>query len=196
MTTLAAPTTYTPEDVARLSAETGKLYELVGGRLIEKPPISTTANWVATRVSFFLQSTYDPARAFVFVEQPTYCFDPGEMRRPDVALVWAERLPGGLSDDELRVVPDLIVEVVSPSNKYIEQMDRVEQWLDVGVPMVWLIEPTLRWAHVYRRDGSVTLLRDADTFQNDPLLPGLTLRIADVLPPRAPAPAAPPAPNP
>ena len=193
MTTLAAPTTYTPEDVARLSDETGKLYELLGGRMIEKPPMSTTANWVAGEVAFRLRSTYLPARAFVFVEQPTYCFDPGEMRRPDVALVWAERLPDGLSDDELRVVPDLVVEVVSPSNKYIEQMDRVEQWLDVGAPMVWVIEPTLRWAHVYRSDGSVSLLRAADTFANDPLLPDLTLRISDVLPA---APAAPTATSP
>src|SRR4051794_24941778 len=101
MTTVAAPTRYTPEEVARLSDQTGKLYEVVGGQLVEKVQVSTLANWISGQVVVLLRSTYPAARAYAFVEQPTYCFaDPDQQRRPDVALVWAERLPAGPTDDE------------------------------------------------------------------------------------------------
>jgi Uma2 family endonuclease len=185
MTTVAAPTTYTPLEVARLSNESGKLYELIHGKLVEKGPMSTRANWVAGRVTFLLNSTYPISRGYVFVEQPTYCFeDPSHMRRPDVSLVWAERLPAGLTDDELYVAPDLVVEVVSPSNTYADILLRLRDWFEAGVPIILVIEPALRWAHVYRRGGSsVTLLREGDTLTDEPQLPGLVLRMVDLFPP-------------
>jgi Uma2 family endonuclease len=184
MTTVAAPTRYTPEDVARLSDQTGKLYELVGGQLVEKPQVSTIANWISGRAVVLLDAAYPIRRAYVFVEQPTYCFaDPDQQRRPDVAMVWAERLPGGPTADELMIAPDFVVEIVSPRNTVDDQLERVDEFLTAGVPVVWLIDPGRRWLHVYRRDGTGTILRAADTFRDEPSLPGLIVRVADLFPP-------------
>jgi Uma2 family endonuclease len=182
MTTLSVPTKYTPQEVTRLSDQDRKLYELVGGNLVEKIQVSTQANWVAGQIAFLLKTTYPASRAYVFPEQPTYCFPDGEMRRPDVALVWAERLPEGLNDDELHVAPDLVVEVVSPTNRFDEQVDRVADYLDAGVPIVLVAQPARRWIHVYRKDESVALLRAKDTLKDEPLLPGLILPVADCFP--------------
>src|SRR5262245_50836296 len=142
MTTIAAPTRYTPADVERLSHQTGKLYELVGGELVEKE-VSTLANWVAGQIVTLLNSLYGPQRAYVFVEQPTYCFDDSlkDGKRPDVCLVWTERLPEGPNDDELYVSPDLVVEVASPTNGFSQQLSRVRKYLRAGVPIVWVIDP-------------------------------------------------------
>lgn len=187
MTTVAAPTEYmyTPECIARLSRETGKHYELFGGELVEKR-VSMRTSWLAGQVGSLLHGTYPPSRAYVFIQQPIYCFsEPGEMRKPDVALVWAERFADGLDDDELYIPPDLVVEVVSPSNTFSNRFQRVENYLSSGVPVVWVVDPPLRWVHVYRRDGSTQLLRAADTLRDEAHLPGLALNVADFFPPVA-----------
>src|SRR4051794_30887331 len=137
MATTAAPIRYTPADVERLSHQAGKLYELVDGELVEKE-VSTLANWVAGQILTLLNTVYGANRAYVFTEQPTYCFDDAfkEGKRPDVCLVWADRLPGGPNDDELQVAPDLVVEVVSPTNGFSQQLARVRKYLRAGVPVV------------------------------------------------------------
>jgi Uma2 family endonuclease len=191
MTTISTQTEYTPEEVSRLSDETGKLYELVDGALVEKVVMSQRSIWVATQLSFRLNTAYDSTKAYVFVEQPTYCFEnPRQMRRPDVALVWANRLPGGLSDDDLHIPPDFVAEVVSPTNTFDQQVGRVAEYLEAGVPLVWVVQPARRWIHVYRQDGSVALLRAKHTVRDEPLLPGFVLNVADIFPPSSPAAAA------
>lgn len=183
MTTAPAPVRLTPADVARLSDEHGKLYELVRGNLVEKPAVSTRANWIASQILFLLKSQYPIDRAIVIQEQPTYYYgDDQHMRRPDVLLVWAHRLPQGLTDDELHIPPDFAAAVVSPTNTWAEVRERVEEYLGAGVPLVWVVEPGPRSVHAYRRDGSVSLYRVGDTVSGDPLLPGLSLRVADVFP--------------
>jgi Uma2 family endonuclease len=107
------------------------------------------------------------------------------MRRPDVLLVWAHRLPSGLSHDELFTAPDFAAEVVSPTNTWSGIRDRVEDYLEAGVPLVWVVEPDTRSVHAYRKDGSIALYRIKDTVRDDPSLPGLTLLIADLFPPAA-----------
>ena len=196
MTTIAPvpPTTsppLTPADVARLSDEHGKLYELVDGRLVEKP-MGKQSLWVASRINHLLQTVYPPSKAFVFLEPPTYCF-PGRRhgRRPDVAMVWAERAGSTPDDEELQIAPDLVVEVVSPSNTFLDQFERVEEYLKAGVPLVWLVEPVYRSVHVYRKDGSVSLLHETDVVKDEPLLPGLVLPVAEFfagVPKRTPEP--------
>jgi Uma2 family endonuclease len=191
MTTVSPQTAYTPEDVARISDETGKLYELVDGALVEKLVMSQRSIHAATRLSHLLQNAYDLTKAYVFVEQPTYCFEnPLKMRRPDVALVWANRLPPGLTDEDLHIPPDFVAEVVSPTNTFDQQVDRVAEYLEAGVPLVWVVQPARRWIHVYRQDGSVALLRAKQTVRDEPLLPGFVLNVADIFPPSSPAVAA------
>jgi Uma2 family endonuclease len=198
MTLASPPTEYTPAEIARLSEQTGKLYELVGGRLVEKDAdsaaegvgcMSMRSNSVAAEIVALLRRTYPLSRAYLFVEQPTYCFkDPTAMRRPDVALVWTERLPGGLTDDELTVPPDLVVESASPTNTYYDLLDRVEEYLTAGTPLVWIVGPSRRSIHVFRKEGTAAIFRQHDTFRDEPLLPGLVFKVSEIFPPAVVAP--------
>lgn len=183
MTTATAPNTLTPLEVARLSDEDGKLYEMVHGTLVEKPAMSTLSNWIGTRVAHKLSTAYETEIAYVIQEQPTYCFtDPGHMRRPDVLLIWSQRLPEGLSERELHVAPDFVAEVVSPTNSWSDIRNRVEEYLTAGVSLVWVIEPGFRSVHAYRKDGSVSLYRAGDTIRDEPLLPGFSVRVVEMFP--------------
>lgn len=191
MTLAAPPTRLTPADVARLSDQDDKLYELVDGALVEKKNVSKISNYIAARIIILLGTTYPPSKAYIFAEQPTYCFDKElrNGRRPDVAMVWTERIPEELDHDELYIPPHLVVEVASPSNGFMEQQRRVNRYRAAGVPMVWLVDPDARAMHVYRGNGDdVSYLQGDDAaFENEPLLPGLSFKLGQIFPPRRPA---------
>jgi Uma2 family endonuclease len=187
MTTFIDTIPYTPEEIARRSEHDGKRYELFDGQLVEKP-MSLRSNGVAAEIVAVLRDTYPKSRAYIFVEQPTFCFvDPRHMRIPDVALVWAHRLPAGLTDDELQIPPDLAVEVVSPTNTYNNVHNRVDEYLNAGVGIVWVVGPVQRDIYVYRSDGTLNRYRKGDDLRDEALLPGLTFKVGDLFPAAPPA---------
>ena len=100
---------------------------------------------------------------------------------PDVAFVQASRVP----PRERRrgfvpVVPDLVVEVVSPSDRIGDVIDKVTTYLDAGVRLVWVIEPVRQRATAYTTDRTAHLLSVEDTLDGSDVLPGFRLKIADI----------------
>jgi Uma2 family endonuclease len=159
-------------------------FEFVDGRSIEKVRMSFRSNVVGTRIASLLIAAYPMDKAFIATEQPVFCFkDPRKKRIPDVALVWASRLPQGAADEELRIVPDFVAEVVSPTNTYNEIYDRLEDFLAAGLPLGWIVDPVHRFLHFYGADGSGRLARADSMFQDHPALPGFSVRVADLFPP-------------
>ena len=77
------------------------------------------------------------------------------MRRPDVALVWAEPVArADLANEELRIAPDLVVEVVSPTNRRTTTSTRRVERIPrrSGVPVVWVVGPVQRDVYVHRHE--------------------------------------------
>jgi Uma2 family endonuclease len=183
MSTLIPPAQLTPEDVERASERDGKLYELIDGELKEKI-VGTEALFIASRISERLNVAMYPVRGFAAVEAMIYCFDrPNHGRKPDVIFVQLERLPDKkIPLGDLHLAPDLVVEVLSPGNAGIEIYDKLEEYLDAGVPLVWIVNPERRTIRVYRNDGTTHLYRGQDAIENEPLLPGFRLVTADVFP--------------
>jgi Uma2 family endonuclease len=94
------------------------------------------------------------------------------------------RLPGGrIPEGDIFVVPDLVVEVLSPGNGGIELEEKLDEYLDAEAPMVWIVNPSSRTIRVYRRDGTTHLFRSGDVIENEPLLPGFAMKVGDVFPP-------------
>src|ERR1700730_1993520 len=120
MTLSVPPARFTPDDL--LNLETEALYELVDGRLIEKR-ISSLASKTAARITVHLSNwTENFTRGELFPEQTFQCFseDPELVRRPDIALILADRLAGVPNEGHIPIAPDLAVEVVSPNDKIYE----------------------------------------------------------------------------
>ena len=102
-------------------------------------------------------------------------------RRPDVAFVSFERWPKGRripSEDAWQVVPDLAVEVVSPTNSANEIEGKVVEYLKAGVKLVWVVHPST--ARVYLHDGSSTVhvISREEVLEGGGLLPGFKLPLA------------------
>jgi Uma2 family endonuclease len=183
---IVAEKLYTPEDL--LSMPDRKNYELVDGHLVEKT-LSQLSSWVGgrlfSRLDRFLQE--DPLGWAWPAELGYACFPdrPNKIRKPDGSFIRRERMPEGpTSEGYVHIPPDLAVEVVSPNDLWHEVGAKVEEYLAVGVSLVWVIDPELRMAYIYRRDGTVSRLRETDELSGENVIPGFRCPISSIFPPR------------
>jgi Uma2 family endonuclease len=84
-------------------------------------------------------------------------------------------------------VPDLILEVVSPNDLAWEVDVKVTEYLQAGVPLVWVFYPDTRTVSVYRADGQAARLGMGETLRGAEVLPGFACLVADVFPRHAAA---------
>lgn len=213
---MALPTPATPEaagpavvvatdasvaDVERLPDD-GYRYDLIAGQLIRMSPAGALHGEIASRIGRHLGNVADVARlGVVFGAETGFVLrEPDVMLAPDAAFVRAERLPPRADwRGYLRLAPDLAVEVVSPSDRWRDVMDKVDQYLQAGVQRVWVLDPQRQAAFDYERGGrTVRILRvaDGDALDGADVLPGFRLLLADLFPADAATSPPPSAPTP
>lgn len=156
------------------------LYEVVDGQIVEKPPMGVYSAWLAS----LLQSALGP---FVFerqlghvVTEVLFLIDRKRnlQRRPDVAFVSYERWPRGRRVPEgayWDVVPDLAIEVNSPSNTAREILRKIRQYFLVEVRRVWVVYPDDFVVYVYTSPTQVRILQRGDVLEDEALFPGFRL---------------------
>jgi Uma2 family endonuclease len=179
-----AEQTYTPEDL--LAMPDRKKYELVDGQLVERQ-MSQLSNWVAGRLHRFVDIFVDEQQlGWTWGSGQGYvCFpdSPRELRFPDVSYVRKNRLPEGpTSEGYIYVPPDFAVEVVSPNDTAYEVERKTIEYLDAGVPLVWVIDPEARTVRIYRGDGSSGWLREDGELSGEDVLPGFRCRLTTIFP--------------
>jgi Uma2 family endonuclease len=161
----------------------GRRFELVRGRLVER--VSPTG-WGHGRTVVRLVARLDVhvSRAGLGAVTTETGFvlarDPDLVRGPDVAFVAAGREPARGSNGFVELAPDLAIEVVSPGDTYTEVLAKVDEYLDHGVREVWIVDPQRRRV-VVQRPGAPPRTLTADEELTSDLLPGLSLRLADLL---------------
>ncbi len=117
--------------------------------------------------------------------------DSGRNRKPDVAFVSSDRWPADrpqpVGDNAWDVVPDLAVEVVSPTDFAEDVWDKVFEYFQAGVRLVWVISPKHRFAHVYESPSRMQLITESDALDGGEVLPGFRLPLHRLFDPIAPA---------
>lgn len=173
-------TLLTADELLRLST-TGGRYELVEGELFEMPPAGGRHGSVAMRIGASLNSyVRENGLGEVFAAETGFILrrNPDTVRAPDASFVSKDRLGmGDLPSGYVDVVPDLAVEVVSPSDRQGEVLDKVEEWLRAGTKLVWVIYPATRSATVHQSLGEHYDLTEADTLDGGQVVPGFTCNI-------------------
>ena len=100
-------------------------------------------------------------------------------RRPDVAFVSYTRWPTAVvaRESAWNVVPDLAVEIVSPTNLAEEIDGKVTDYFQSGVRLVWVFYPDTGRVYVYPSPTQVSILERTDTLDGGEVLPGFQLPI-------------------
>jgi Uma2 family endonuclease len=158
--------------------------ELVRGRLVREPPPAEEHGWLQVRLSRFLQEFVEAHRLGIVLGPVGYRLekDPPTVREPDLSFLSHARIEGGYPGYPVRkfrrIAPDLVVEIVSPSDRSRDRIDRVHQFLDAGARLVWVVNPIRRTVRVYRSRTDVMVLRLEDTLDGGDVLPGFRLPLA------------------
>ena len=165
-------------------------YELVDGELVPVMPATRTPSWVAGEVfgrmrEHVLRTNAGAVYADVWCHL-VLAYDPERLRAPDIAYFGPAKLESASDDEIFHVVPDLAVEVFSPTNrrKPGDFQQRVRDYLDAGVPLLWIIYPDARYAMVHGPDGTARMKRESEALDGEEILPGFRLELGDLL--RAP----------
>jgi Uma2 family endonuclease len=104
-----------------------------------------------------------------------------DVRAPDINFVAAGRFPGGIApEDFLDFAPDLAVEVLSPSDRRRDVMDKIGELLDAGTRLVWVIDPRQRRAVAYRSLLQVQEIPETGTLDGEDVLPGFSCPLAEI----------------
>lgn len=109
-----------------------------------------------------------------------FSWAPGDVRMPDVSYISTSRLPRVPRRGWVSIPPELAVEVVSPSDRFVDVEDKARDYIRAGVDLVWVVVPSTRSVHVWRKDGSRAVLQAGETLTGDEVLPGLTIPVADL----------------
>jgi len=164
------------------------LFEIIDGQRVELSPMSILASRVASNLQGHLAHHLfgNPVGEALMETLFRLPLPVDRNRRPDVAFVSAQTIaqapaqPG--SDNAWAVLPELMVEVVSPNDLAEEILERLNEYFAAGTKLVWIVYPTQRLLYVYSSPRQVRILGQADELDGGVVLPGFRIPIASLFP--------------
>jgi Uma2 family endonuclease len=162
----------------------GYRYELVKGELIQMSPTGDEHGKVTMdlAVSLYVHvKKHNLGRVYAAETGFKLESDPDTVRAPDVAFISRERIEAtGTLTGFRSGAPDLVVEVLSPSDRIGKVEAKVKQWLETGARAVWVVSPKLKTVTVYRSLSDIVTLTERDTVDGGEVLPGFQMKVAEI----------------
>lgn len=181
--TATAQKLITAEEFARMpDPPDGSQQELVQGVIVTMPPPGGRHGACCSRINRRLATLVeDNNLGTVFSNDAGFITerDPDTVRGPDVSFWSREQLPE-VPVGYIQVPPDLVVEVVSPSDQYSRIQKKVKHYLEKGVRLIWVADPEDCSVTVYRNGDTMKILSESETLTGEDVLPGFTCRVGDL----------------
>jgi len=107
--------------------------------------------------------------------------EPDTVRGADVAFIsharYAQRLK---KTGFLDVAPELVVEIMSPDDRWTEIKQKLREYFSIGVKLVWVADPTDKTVYAYRSLTDVREFTENDALTGDEVLPGFSVKVAEL----------------
>jgi Uma2 family endonuclease len=105
---------------------------------------------------------------------------PDTVRAADLLYISEERFARLRSPSYLDIAPELVVEIVSPEDRWNEVMEKVSEYFEAGVVRVWVVDPKPHRVFVYRSPTEVVQLDERQILADEELLPGFSVPVSDL----------------
>jgi len=172
-----------PSELAQgtASGEDIERYEIINGVRVEREPMGAFETVLASWLCYLMNSFAVGKKLGLAVNEVLFVLNAARnlQRRPDVAFVSYGRWPSSVvaRAPAWNVVPDLAIEIVSPTN-LAEEIDRkITDYFQAGVRLVWVFYPDSGRVYVYQSPTHVSILERTDTLDGGEVLPGFRLPI-------------------
>ena len=168
-----------------LTGDAARFYEVVGDLVVETTPLGARESWIA-RLLLEVLLPFVKDRALGQVT-PETLFDlrpvVDRQRRPDLAYLseqtWPSRRPAPRVS-AWPAVPDLAVEIVSPTNTSNEILGKIDEYFRAGVRRVWVVHPEQEKLYDYASPKEVRILDREDVLEGGEILPGFRFALSEV----------------
>lgn len=160
----------------KLSAEdfwpigNGRCCELIDGEVVELTPTSPEHGMVETNLAI-LVGAHVKSRRLGCVLTGDVGFivarEPDSVRAPDIAFIEQHRIPeSGVPKGFWEIVPDLVIEIVSPSDSRRKLSEKTRMWIDAGVSEAWIVDPESQEIEVHSPDRTGVTFRGRDELKS------------------------------
>jgi len=157
--------------------------ELVEGRIVRMSPTGPKHGRIELKLAHRLE-TFVSGRSLGWVMTGEVGIftrrNPDSVRAADVVFISRGRLPQLPESAFLEVAPELVVEIVSPSDSQKELQEKIREYLAIGVNWVWVVEPETRRVWVYRPEAEPQELSENDTLVGEGVLAGFEVAVAEL----------------
>lgn len=154
--------------------------ELIDGVVIDLMPPGEEHGHIAAKIAAILFQAEAAGLGMVLVESGYVLRrNPDTVRGPDVAFRLKAQLSAGLSRGFGQGAPDIVVEIVSPSNTAAEIQGKIRDFIEAGAGLMLVVYPASRTVTAIRSLQERESLTEEDILDFAPVLSGFTCRVAD-----------------
>lgn len=176
-----------------LSVSNEQPMEVINGEIILMSPAQREHNTLSRKLFRSLDRFVEEHHLGEVWEEAAYVLDGNkrdnwvrDVRQPDVSFVIRERVEAhnaehGAKEGPWWLAPDLAVEIVSPTDRYIDVTRKVADYLRYGVRLIWVVEPAARVVRIFSpQEPEGHTLDESVTLSADPVLPGWSMPLAEL----------------
>ncbi|MDQ3174283.1 MAG: Uma2 family endonuclease [Acidobacteriota bacterium] len=154
------------------------------GELIVMPPAGSKTGLRNARLNQRLANwadidgtgaCFDSSTGFTLPNGAKYSPDSGWVRRDRWDALTTEEQEGFAP-----ICPDFVIELRSPSDSVSRLKNKMQEYIENGALLAWLIDPLKRQVYIYRPDHDVEVLEDSETVSGEPLLRGFLLNLHEL----------------
>jgi Uma2 family endonuclease len=161
----------------------GNRHELVKGELVTMPPPGFEHGAIESKLHVRMYIHAESQQLGIVVGETGFILerDPDTVRAADTAFVGNAKLQKyGKPKKYFPTAPDVAVEVISPSDTYVEVDEKVEEWLNAGTQAVWVVNPRRKSVTVHVANQNPVVLKEADTLSGGTAFPGFSMLVAEI----------------
>lgn len=156
--------------------------ELIKGVFVKMPPPGSEHGRIETSIAFFLKLYAREHKSGEVFSGEVGIYtkrNPDTIRAMDVAYVSNQRMKQHTTH-YFAVPPEIVIEVLSPGNRWVEILDKVDEYLNIGVDLVWIVDPKRKEVFSYHTLDKVTRYAMGDVLTASEILPNFELPIEEL----------------
>jgi Uma2 family endonuclease len=153
--------------------------ELIDGRIVRMTPTGAEHSRIEGALVRLIGNFADERRCGWVLAGEVGIYtrrNPDRIRGADLAFVardQAATIPEGF----LELAPELVVEIISPNDRWTDVRDKIDEYFAIGVERVWAVEPRSRQILVYTSPTQATPYRPGDRLRGTGSLEGLEIEV-------------------
>jgi Uma2 family endonuclease len=173
----------TIDEFAQLAGD-GRMRELVCGRVVDMNPPGSIHGIVVIRIASLLDAFVQSRKIGRVLGGDSGVVtrtNPDSLRGADVAYLSFARAPRGslAGKTYFSVAPELVFEVLSPFDRWSDVLEKIAEYLHVGVQAVCIANPDDRTVQIFTSSAPALRLASHDAFSLPDVLPGFQCLVED-----------------